>query len=124
MRPLVAAVLTIVGGVFIALGGLVLAVFGTVLAVLLGIHSGWFFLGLAIGLVTILLGALMLVLPPARTPLGIVTIVLAVLSVPFAFGGFVVGFLLAVAGGTLAIAGKASGHVGGAPPSGAAPPWT
>lgn len=122
-RPLLAAILTIVGGFFIALGGLVLAVVGTVLAAVFGFPAGWFYVGLVAGLLTMGLGGLMLALPSSRTTFGIATLVFAALSIPFAFGGFVIGFLLAVIGGALAIVGWPREPDLTHPP-GPAPPWT
>jgi hypothetical protein len=124
-RPLAAAILTIVGGTFIAIGGIVLATIGTILAITIGLHSALFYVGLVAGLLTIAMGGLMLLVPSANTVLGIATIVLAVISIPFAFGGFVIGFLLALFGGVLATLWKPLVvRRREAVPSGPAPPWT
>lgn len=101
-RPVAAAVLTILGGLFIIGGGLIFAVIGAVFAVL-GIVSGIFLLGLLVGLLTLLAGFLMLAVPRGHTAWGILAIVLALASVPVALGGFIVGFLLTLIGGILAI---------------------
>ena len=124
-RPYLAAFLTIVGGAFVVVGGLLLAIVGTVLAHLLGFSSAVFYVGLVVGLLTMLVGALMLVVPSARRGLGFVAIALAVASIPFAFGGLVVGFVLTAIGGAAAAV-RPRWVVIATPgsPGGPAPPWT
>jgi Family of unknown function (DUF6114) len=124
VRPVVAPILTIVGGGFIAVGGAVLAFIGTILATVFGFSSALYLVGLAVGLLTIAAGALLWLLPSGRRPIGIVVMLLAALSVPFAFGGFVVGFLLAVMGGVMAIVTRPpNGPVPASPAAARAPPW-
>jgi hypothetical protein len=98
-------VLTIVGGLFILLGGSLLAVLGIVFA-LIGFVSGLFFLGLLVGGLTLLVGILMLAFPSGHVTWGVLAIVLAVVSIPFALGGLIIGFLLTLLGGILALAWK------------------
>jgi uncharacterized protein DUF6114 len=125
MRALIPALVTCVGGAFITLGGLVLAVFGTVLAQVFGFGSAVFLIGLVIGLLTVGVGILLWLLPRAKTALGVAAILFAALSIPFAFGGFVVGFLLTLIGGTMAVVARPMPRVSAtAVPPGAAPPWT
>lgn len=100
-RPVAAGVLTILGGFFIVVGGLVFALIGAVFAIL-GFFSGIFLLGLLVGVLTILVGFLMLAIPSGHTVWGVLAIVLALVSIPVAFGGFLIGFLLALVGGILA----------------------
>lgn len=102
-RPIAAAVLTFLGGLFVILGGIAIAVIGTVLAVL-GHYSGFFFLGLVDGLLLCAVAILMLVAPRGHSAWGVLAIVLAGVSLLVALGGFVVGFLLALIGGLVAIA--------------------
>jgi len=90
---------------FILVGGSLVAVLGLVFA-LFGLFSGLFVVGLIIGLLTVLVGILMLAVPGAHSYWGVFAIVLALVSIPFALGGLVLGFLLAVVGGWLAIAWK------------------
>ena len=67
--------------------------------------------------------ALMVAIPPAKSALGIAAIVLAFLSLPFALGGFVVGFFLTAVGGSLAIVWRPFVIVAGTP-NGPQPPWS
>jgi Family of unknown function (DUF6114) len=104
-RPLGAGVLTIVGGLFILLGGLVFALIGAVFAVL-GFLSGVFLLGLLVGLLTVIVGVLMIAVPSGHTVWGVLAILFALASIPLAVAGLIVGFLLTLIGGFLAIAWK------------------
>jgi len=102
-RPIGAGVLTILGGLFILGGGLILAVVGTIVR-LFGYSSGFFLLGLLFGFLTLLVGILMIVVPSAHTVWGILAILFALVSIPTALGGLVIGFILTLLGGILAIA--------------------
>lgn len=102
-RPLAAGVLTILGGLFILVGGAVFAVVGGFLFALFHVFSGLFLVGLVAGLLTILMGVLMLAVPSGHGVWGIATIIFALLSVPFALAGFILGFVLALAGGVVAV---------------------
>jgi len=104
-RPLAAGALTILGGLFISLGASLFAVLGVVFA-LIGLHSGVFFVGLLIGLLTVLVGLLMIAVPSGHVTWGVFAIVLALVSVPFALAGLVVGFLLTLLGGILSVVWK------------------
>jgi len=104
-RPIGAGVLTIIGGFFILLGGFVFALIGAVFAVF-GFVSGVFLLGLLVGFLTLIVGFLMLAVPSGHTVWGILAIVFALVSIPVAFGGFIVGFLLTLIGGILAVSWK------------------
>lgn len=102
--PTAGAVLSLVGGIFILLGGAVMAVIGTALSFFLGGLAGLFFIGLLDGILVIVMAILMFVAPQLKAAWGGLTIVFAILSLPFAFvGGFFIGFLLALIGGILAI---------------------
>ena len=102
-RPIGAGVLTILGGLFILGGGLVLAIVGAIFR-LFGYWSGFFLLGLFIGFLTLLVGILMLVVPSAHTVWGILAVLFALVSIPAALAGLVIGFILTLLGGILAIA--------------------
>jgi len=95
-------VLTIIGGLFILGGGLILAIVGAIIR-LFGFWSGFFLLGLLIGFLTLLVGILMIVVPSAHTLWGILAILFALVSIPAALGGFVIGFILTLLGGILAL---------------------
>lgn len=101
--PMVAIGLTVAGGFFIFLGGLLFAAFGVALS-LAGIHSALLFIGLLLGLLVWVMAGLMWAAPSGRVAWGAITIVIAFLSLIYAaLGGFVIGFLLALAGGLAAI---------------------
>jgi hypothetical protein len=101
-RPVGAAVLTILGGFFIIGGGLVFAFVGALFAVL-GFVSAFFLVGLLIGVLTLIVGLLMLIVPLGHVVWGALAVVLALASIPFALGGFVIGFILTLIGGILAL---------------------
>ncbi len=125
-RPWLASILTMVGGAFVLAGGLVLWVIGTVLAHVFGLSSPLFLAGVVLGLVTVIAGGAMALVPRARRPLGALALGLAVASIPLAFGGFVVGFVLTAIGGAIALARPRRRIVIVTAPSsaGPAPPWT
>lgn len=102
-RPIVASVLTVIGGALILLGGLLVFVIGGIVSAFLGHFSSLWLVGLVVGAFTILMGILMMLVPPAHVVWGVLAIVFALVSIPFALGGFILGFILAVAGGTIAI---------------------
>ncbi len=102
-RPVAAAALTILGGLFVMVGGAAIALVGGILAAFLGSFSGLFLIGLLVGLLTVTVGLLMLVVPSGHSVWGILAILFALVSVPFALAGLIVGFVLALIGGILAI---------------------
>lgn len=124
--PDLAAVLTIVGGAFVLAGGLVLWAVGTVLAHVFGLSSPLFLGGVVVGLIAVVAGGLLGLVPRLRRVLGAVVLACAVASIPLAFGGFVVGFLLTAIGGGIAVARprRRVVVVSAASPPGASPPWT
>lgn len=101
-----AGVLTIVGGFFILFGGLVIALIGFFFLAFFHV-AGWIFLlGIFAGLLTLVSGLLMLLVPAGHTVWGALAIIMALVSIPAALAGFVIGFLLALVGGILAITWK------------------
>ncbi len=123
-RPYLSGGLTIVGGAFIAAGGFVLWAIGTILAHVFGFSSPLFLIGLVVGLIAAVAGALMLAVPRLSHVLGAVAIACAILSIPFAFGGFVFGFVLTAVGGAMALARHRIYVIAAAPGQGPSPPWT
>lgn len=102
--PYAAAFLTFVGGGFILLGGLFMALLKLALFLAHVPHPFPGVVGIAIALLLWLMGLLMILLPHGRIAWGIATILLAILSLPYAaLGGFIIGFILAAFGGLLAI---------------------
>ncbi|MGP8078785.1 MAG: DUF6114 domain-containing protein [Thermoplasmata archaeon] len=104
-RPVGAGVLTVIGGFFILVGGLFVAALGVVFAIF-GLVSGFFLIGLLVGALTLIVGLLMLAVPSGHVVWGVLAIGLAVASVPFALGGLILGFLLTLIGGILALVWK------------------
>ncbi len=103
-KPTAAFVLSLLGGIFILGGGLLLAFFGGIATLAIGgvgavIGSA----GIATGIIVIIGSALMYSSPRSTTAWGIVILVLSIISWVTALGGFVIGFLLALIGGILAI---------------------
>jgi hypothetical protein len=124
LRSYVAGALVFLGGIFILVGGLVLAFVGTVLATVFGFVSAWFLVGVLDGVAVLAVGALLWAWPRAARPLGVVAIALAALSIPFAFGGLVVGFLLTLFGGVFAVGSRRRPiEVQVVSTPGKAPPW-
>jgi len=121
-----AALLTMVGGAFVLAGGLVLWVVGTVLAHVFGLSSPVFLGGVVVGVVALLVGGLLWLVPSARRALGAVALACAVASIPLAFGGFVLGFVLTAVGGAIAVARppRTVVVVTASHPPGPSPPWT
>jgi Family of unknown function (DUF6114) len=114
--PTAGAILSLVGGIFILLGGLLIAAIGAVFSFILGGLTGLFFVGLLLGILIIVLSVLMFVAPRLKVAWGALVIVLAIVSIPFAaLGGFVLGFILCLVGGILAIVHKAPAPMMGAP---------
>ena len=106
--PTTGAILTIVGGLFILLGGALVATLGAIISFLLpGLGALLIVGGLSVGVLTLVMGLLMFLSPSHKSVWGALTIVLAVVSIPFGLGGFILGFILALIGGILAITYKA-----------------
>ena len=99
------------------LGGLVFLVVGAIVGIL-GAVGAVFALGPAfatagtvaglviLGVLTMVFGYLLRRQADLGLAWGILLVVLALVSLPFLFGGFVVGFLLTLVAGILAITGK------------------
>lgn len=102
MRPIAPAALTILGGFFILIGGALIALLGTLVAWFLGVGAAFFYLGLAVGLLVMVVGVLMYLVPRGGKVWGAIAIVLALVSIPTALAGLVVGFVLVLIGGLLA----------------------
>jgi RNA polymerase subunit RPABC4/transcription elongation factor Spt4 len=108
-RPTAAMILTVLGGVFILLGAVFEVLVGAALdSIFLASASEVFvlsgFLGIGVGGGVLLLGVLVHLQPKRHTIYGVLILVLAVVSLVSFFGGFFLGFVLALVGGILAIA--------------------
>lgn len=101
--PTTAFVLSLIGGIFVFLAGLVLAYIASFLAFFGFGLGGILYIGLVVGILMIVFSILLYVMPQAKTAWGALIIVLSIVSLPFALGGFIVGFILGLIGGIFAI---------------------
>jgi hypothetical protein len=112
-RPVVAFVLSLIGGLFIIVGGIYgLVLTGSYYYGYSGVYILFGVLGLVCGVGVVFGAALVYVVPRQRVAWGVVIIVLGVASL-FSFtggmfGGFFIGMVLAILGGSLAIAWRPS----------------
>jgi hypothetical protein len=110
-RPTAAMVLSIIGGVFILLGGLFEIGLASYLASLtLGAAGGFLaifgLVGVVLGVLIIIFGVLVHMHPETHMTFGILILVLSIVSLASFAGGFVIGFVLALVGGILAMTWK------------------
>jgi hypothetical protein len=115
-RPTAAMVLSIIGGIFILLGGILGVAIGSALSfVTFGFAGGTVLLlgavGLVIGILVVVFGVLLSMHPGNHTMYGALIVVFAIVSWITAFGGFFIGFLLALIGGILALTFKPTAPV-------------
>lgn len=107
-KPTAAMVLSIIGGVFILLGGLAEIAVGSVISSLtLGVGGGVVIglgaLGLVLGILILVFGILVHSHPEQHTLYGVLIVVFSIVSLVSFVGGFVIGFILALIGGILAL---------------------
>lgn len=124
--PPTAALLTAVGGGLIAVAAFLEERTPGAVPRLFGVPAAGSVGGLVAGVAAALAGVLMLTTPPSRRSLGVVALACAVASVPLAFGGFVVGFVLVAVGGAMPFARPRPEMAVVPSPSatGRSPPWT
>ena len=101
--PKTAFVLALIGSIFIILAGGLLAVVGATFSFLLGGLTWIFFVGLFVGILSLIFTILLWVRPENKTIWGVLLIVMSIASWPTAIGGFFIGFLLTLLGGIFAI---------------------
>lgn len=122
-RPIAAFVLSLIGGLFILLGGLFE---GTIFAVFGSFLPGFTSLAVVsylVGILSVVFAILLVAAPSMKSAWGALLIVMAVLSLVFsALGGFVIGFILTLVGGILAITFKPTPEPMAAAPPMMAPP--
>ncbi|MCL4324238.1 MAG: DUF6114 domain-containing protein [Candidatus Thermoplasmatota archaeon] len=106
-RPTGAFVLSLIGGIFIVLGGITLMSLGAFFAfflIMFGVSVYVLgFIGVVVGVLVCISGYMVYRDPGAKVVWGALIIVFALLSWVVAFGGFFIGFLLALIGGILAL---------------------
>jgi hypothetical protein len=109
-RPFAAGLLTLIAGGLVIWGPLALLQF----SLLPGSHI-W--TGLAVGALMILMGLLEWFAPYYALLTGGITVVLSLVSLLAAMGGFIIGMILGIIGGALAIAWRQPGRtLDGRPP--------
>jgi Family of unknown function (DUF6114) len=108
-KPTAAFILSLIGGIFILLGGLAYVALGAFIGSLgvggvggaVALYGG---IGALLGILVIVGGVMLWVRPDQHIVWGILIIVFAIISLVFAFfGGFVIGFILALIGGILGL---------------------
>ena len=103
-KPSAAFVLSLIGGIFILLAGIVVAVIGAALtSFFFGIGGLFGILGVVWGAGIVYCAVRLNSSPEQHTTYGVLIILFSVFSWVGAFGGFVLGFLLALLGGILAL---------------------
>jgi MFS family permease len=102
-----AYILSLIGGIFVLSGGIILLALGTVLSMF---TFGLGFLGFLAGIIGIIWGILIIIIairlksdPSNHMTYGILLIMFSILSFFGAIGGFVIGFILTLIGGIMAI---------------------
>ena len=119
-------VLSLIGGIFVILGGLFIAFVGSFVASFGYLANGGAnpgtlvtivgVVGIIFGLIMIVGAVMMYSNPQSAKMWGIIVLILSILSWFTAVGGLVIGFLLGLIGGILAIVFKPSMVPGAMPP--------
>src|SRR3989449_9825909 len=106
-KPTAAFVLSLLAGIFILLGGALLAAIGAaIFAFVPAVGLVFGVVGLVFGIL-VLVGAVMLYThPDQHVTWGVIILVFSILSIFTALGGFLIGLILGIVGGALAIAWK------------------
>jgi hypothetical protein len=135
-KPTAAMVLSIIGGIFILLGGVVFFALASLMQLFIDTIPGLGSLeidpvlllnligalGVVIGLVIIVGGVMMYLRPKSSTVWGVLILVLSIVSLFVASGGFILGFILALIGGILAIVFKPTPAMPAPAPAAMPPP--
>jgi hypothetical protein len=103
--PTAAFVLSLIGGFFVILGGILLAILGAIVSFFIGgIGAVFGIAGVFFGVLIIVFAALLHARPAQHVIWGALLVLFALVSFPVSFfGGFIIGFLLTLIGGILAI---------------------
>jgi hypothetical protein len=115
-KPTAAIILSIIGGIFILLGGLAEVALGSVAATFtFGLIGGTLILfgavGAVLGILIVVFAILLHMRPEQHTIYGVLILVFSIISLSSFFGGFVLGFILALVGGILALTFKPTAPV-------------
>ncbi|HEV2121002.1 MAG TPA: DUF4064 domain-containing protein [Candidatus Bathyarchaeia archaeon] len=126
-KPTAAMVLSLIGGIFVILGGAFIAFVGSLVSSFGYLANGGSSGGAAVtafGVVGIIMGLIMIVgsfmlysKPTNAKMWGIIILILSILSWVTAVGGLVIGFILGLIGGILAIMYKPSTASATPPPA-------
>jgi hypothetical protein len=118
--------LTIAGGALVSAAGAYLWRTGAVPNGVFVLPEAAFLAGTGVGVAIVVVGMMMGAFPRLLRPLGGVALAGAAASLPLAFGGFVVGFVLVAIGGGIAASPRPPVAIvtPAAPVPGRAPPWT
>ena len=124
-KPTAAMVLSLIGGIFVILGGAFIAFVGSIVSSFGYLANGgtnggtlvtvFGVVGIIMGVIMVIGGFMMYSKPTSAKMWGIIVLILSILSWFTAVGGLVIGFLLGLIGGILAIVFKSA-------PSAMAPP--
>lgn len=108
-RPIAAFILSLIGGIFILVAGFIISAIGAILTYfMMGIGAIAGLMGSICGIVIIICALALYTKPRENTVCGALIIVFSALSLFGAGGGFLVGFILSLIGGILAIIWKPS----------------
>jgi hypothetical protein len=126
-KPTAAMVLSLIGGIFVILGGAFIAFVGSLVSSFGYLANGGTSGGTAVtivGVVGVIMGLIMVVggfmlysKPSSAKMWGIIILILSILSWVTAVGGLVIGFILGLVGGILAIVYKPSAASATPPPA-------
>jgi hypothetical protein len=126
-KPTAAMVLSLIAGIFVILGGALIAFVGSLVSSFGYLANGGTTGGAAVtafGVVGIIMGLIMVVgsfmlysKPTSTKMWGIIILILSILSWVTAVGGLVIGFILGLVGGILAIVYKPSAAAATPPPA-------
>jgi len=105
-------ILAIIGGLFILLSGVWIAEVGSILSLLtFGLGGGILILlgafGAVLGVLILVLGVLVYIQPQHHVIFGVLIVLFSVISLT-SLGGFILGFILALVAGILAVVWKPS----------------
>ncbi len=103
-KPTTAFILSLIGGIFVVIGGLATAAIGAALTFFIGGIGGIFgLIGVVWGILIIVFAVMLNSNPNNHASYGALILVFSIVSWFGSFGGLLIGFLLGLVGGILAI---------------------
>jgi len=125
-KPTAAMVLSLIGGICVIIGGAFIAFVGSLVSSFGYLANGgttggtivtvFGVVGIIMGLIMVVGGFMMYSKPSSAKMWGVIVLILSILSWVTAVGGLVIGFILALVGGILAIVYKPSAATAASPP--------